>query len=220
MKRMITFGLCIICCFLFRPQLNSKQRAYTYPFKEKELYNQVRTCKVAVLLFYTVDKYNHREADRSQKELRATFARLSKSGFYPRKAVRFMQVNSADPVVRTFAQDNDIPLDKLPFIVLFRDGVPLEDQHGILKLTGYPSRQDIKRFVDQYVTLDIAAYVQEERALKQYQDVIRDRAHIYYTPYFSRVANPWNDWWGWPYYGMAQGNYGGNVGVNFFASNY
>ena len=111
-------------------------------------------------------------------------------------------------------------MDTLPSVVLFSDGMPIEDQHGIVAYTGSPSRDRLKQFIDSYLTIDIAQYVQEERAFKQYQDVIRDRAHVYYTPYFSKVANPWNGWWGWPYYGMAQGHYGGNVGVNFFGANY
>lgn len=62
---------------------------------------------------------------------------------------------------------------------------------------------------------------------ERYENLLRKRIHLYYTPYFSKVANPWNDYWGWPYYGMAQGNYGGNMGVvvgpsgfSFFGSNY
>lgn len=67
----------------------------------------------------------------------------------------------------------------------------------------------------------------QERMYKRHERIMQDRIHLYYTPYFSKTANPWNDYWGWPYYGMAQGNYGGNVGVAFgnngisvFGSNY
>ena len=67
----------------------------------------------------------------------------------------------------------------------------------------------------------------QERIYKRHERIMQDRIHLYYTPYFSKVANPWNDYWGWPYYGMAQGNYGGNTGVvfrnggmSFFTSNY
>lgn len=68
---------------------------------------------------------------------------------------------------------------------------------------------------------------EQERLCRRYERIMKDRMHLYYSPYFSKVANPWNDYWGWPYYGMAQGNYGGNAGVafgnggmSFFGSNY
>ncbi len=180
----------------------------------------MRQHKAAVVLFYDEPSCTRRDTDHIAKELKSTFARLAKSGFYPRKAVRFLQANVAQSAGRTIAQDNNISMDRLPAVVLFSDGLPIEDQHGIVAYTGSPTRDQLKQFIDNYLTIDIAQYVQEERAFKQYQDIIRDRAHVYYSPYFSKVANPWNGWWGWPYYGMAQGHYGGNVGVNFFGANY
>ncbi len=220
MKKQVSLLLCLFGCYFLRPQLTSKPRSYSYPCSERKIYNEIRQHKAAVVLFYDEPNCARRDTNQTLKELKGSFARLAKSGFYPRKAVRFVHANIAKSAGRTIAEDNHIALDKLPAVVLFSDGMPIEDQHGVVAYTGGSSRNQLKQFIDNYLSLDIAQYVQEERAFKQYQEIIRDRAHVYYTPYFSRIANPWNDWWGWPYYGQAQGNYGGNVGVNFFGSNY
>ena len=115
----------------------------------------------------------------------------------------------------------------MPSIVLFSNGVLVEDQHGSLVITGAIQRQALKRLIDDYTSLDIAECIQAERSCARYEKIMRNRMHVYYSPYFSSVANPWNGYWGWPYYGMAQGNYGGNAGVvlgnggvSLFGSNY
>lgn len=221
MKRSMWVLFCLVSSFLLRPQLSSKPHAYRYPCGEQKLYDQIRKHKAVVLFLYNPSSckcIDH--SNNPLKRFKAVFAQLSTSGYYPRKAVLFMQLDVTKPAGKTIVQDNTISIDKLPAVVLFKDGVVVEDQHGTVTLTGDPSREQLKRFIDSYITIDIAQYVQEERAFKRYQNIIRDRAHVYYSPYFSKVANPWNDYWGWPYYGMAQGNYGGNIGVNFFASNY
>lgn len=221
MKRYALVLIALIGSLLLRPQLSSKPHAYRYQCSEQRLYEQIRSHKAAVIFLY--DPSSCRSIDHSNnsgKKFKTVFTQLASSGYYPRKAILFMQLDVTTTAGKTIIQDNNIAVDKLPAIMLFKDGVVVEDQHGTVMLTGSPSREQLKRFIDSYITIDIAQYVQEERAFKRYQDIIRDRAHVYYTPYFSKVANPWNDYWGWPYYGMAQGNYGGNIGVNFFASNY
>lgn len=221
MKRYGIMLSVLIGSLLLRPQLSSKPHAYRYQFSEQKLYDQIRKYKAVVIFLYNSSSCNsidHR--DNVAKKFKKVFSQLSSSGYYPRKAVLFMQLDVTKSAGKVIAHDNGIAIDKLPAVVLFKDGVVVEDQHGVVMLKGNPSREQLKRFIDSYITIDIAQYVQEERVFKKYQDIIRDRAHVYYSPYFSKVANPWNDYWGWPYYGMAQGNYGGNIGVNFFASNY
>jgi hypothetical protein len=221
MKRYAIVGVALIGSLLLRPQLSSKPHAYRYQSSEQRLYEKIRDHKAAVVFLY--DPSSCKSIDHSNnpsKRFKAVFTQLSTSGYYPRKAVLFMQLDVTKSAGKTIIQDNNILTHKLPAVVLFKDGVVVEDQHGIVTLSGSSSREQLKRFIDSYITIDIAQYVQEERVFKRYQDIIRDRAHVYYSPYFSKVANPWNDYWGWPYYGMAQGNYGGNIGLNFFASNY
>lgn len=184
---------------------------------ERQLYSQLRKHKAAVILLYDGSSKQHSD---TMRRLKQAFDQLAKSSFYPRRAVLFVSLDITLPVTKLFMRDNGIKDVRVPLIILFSDGVLLKDQHGMVTFNGDPTREQLKEFIDSYIMIDIAHYVQEERAFKQYQDIIRDRAHVYYTPYFSKVANPWNDYWGWPYYGMAQGNYGGNIGVNFFASNY
>lgn len=221
MKRYALVVIALIGSLALRPQLSSKPHAYRYQGSEQRVYEQIRNHKAAVIFLY--DPLSCKCIDHSSnlaKKFKTVFTQLSTSGYYPRKAVLFMQLDVTKSAGKIILKDNNIATDKLPAVVLFKDGVTVEDQHGTVMLGNSPSREQLKRFIDSYITIDIAQYVQEERAFKRYQDIIRDRAHVYYTPYFSKVANPWNDYWGWPYYGMAQGNYGGNIGVNFFASNY
>ncbi|MEX0849800.1 MAG: hypothetical protein WD055_06220 [Candidatus Dependentiae bacterium] len=228
MKKSIGIGLLILVCYVMRTPVIGKSVNYRSSLAERKLYDGIRRHKAAVILLdnQTVC-HGRRGVRKKESSLQLAFNRLSKSGYYPRKAVAFMHINTQTPIGKLFVKDNNITIDTFPSIVLFSDGIPLEDQHGLITVSGNTDRNQLKKTIDAYLNVDIAKYVQEERNFKQYQDIIRDRAHVYYSPYFSKVANPWNGYWGWPYYGMSQGHYGGNAGVvsnggglSFFGANY
>lgn len=227
MKRPFFMLFVLIGCYVLRSSVISKPINYRSSLAERKLYNAIRRHKAAVVLLDAPEKKGRRRVCNNGSKVRNAFMRLSRSGYYPRRAVGFMQVDLKTPAGKTFVVDNNIKTDALPAIVLFSDGVPLEDQHGIITLAGNTNRETLKKAIDDYLHVDIAQYVQQERTIKKYEDVLRDRAHVYYSPYFSKVANPWNGYWGWPYYGMAQGHYGGNAGIvstgngiGFFGANY
>lgn len=182
---------------------------------QNDFYQTLRRYKAAVILLYDSSCMTDQT-----KKMKKIVAQIVSSGFYPKKALIFISLDIAKSDAKTFMQDYELKIDKFPALILFVDGQPIQDQHGIVQFKKSIARGAIKSFIDTYLHLDLAQCAQEERVFKRYKNIIRDRAHVYYMPYFSKVANPWNDWWGWPYYGMAQGNYGGNIGVNFFASNY
>lgn len=182
---------------------------------ERDLYQLLRRYKAAVVLLYDSSCMTE-----EAKQMKKIVSQIERSCFYPKKALLFLSLDVTKPNTKTFIQDYELNIDALPALILFGDGQPMQDQHGVVRFKGVVTRGTLKKFIDTYLNLDLAQSAQEERMFKRYKNIIRDRAHVYYTPYFSKVANPWNDWWGWPYYGMAQGNYGGNFGVNFFASNY
>jgi len=220
MKRYIGVVLIVAGVWLLRFDVQSVPSGAHTP-AERRLYNQLRKQAAAVVLFYHQERRAPRDPKTKElKQVRHLFGELASSGYYPCKAIRFMQLNTADPAVCMVAQDMHIDVHDAPKVVLFSNGVPIKDQHGLVALSDLSSRQTLKAFVDDYLTIDIAQHVQEERAFKRYQGVLRDRMHVYYTPYFSKVANPWNGYWGWPYYGMSQGHYGGNAGISFFGANY
>lgn len=181
---------------------------------QADLYGLLRRYKAVVILLFDSSC-----ATDKTKKLKKILSQIVQSGLYPKKAVLFLPLDTTKSTTKLFMQDHDINV-AVPAVILIADGRVIRDQNGIVLFKGQSTRSDIKKFIDAYLHVDIAHYIQEERVFKRYKNIIRDRAHVYYTPYFSKVANPWNDWWGWPYYGMAQGNYGGNIGVNFFASNY
>lgn len=227
MKRSYFLFLLLMLCYGLRSPVISKPRSYNGRISERKLYNNIRRRKAAVVLLDAPTPKGRRRSCKTSSSMHNAFARLAKSGYYPRKAVTFTQVNTTTPAGKQFVADNHIKTDKLPAIVLFCDGVPVEDQHGIISLVGNTSRAALKKTIDTYLNVDIAQFVEQERTFKKYEDVLRDRAHIYYSPYFSKVANPWNGYWGWPYYGMSQGHYGGNAGIvstgngiGFFGANY
>lgn len=234
MKKLYVLLFCLgaygVRSTLFSAQPVSKARS------EQNLYDTIRRRKVAIA-YIDHQAPMHEQKNRSysgrnrrctsQAPLLQTFAALSKSGYYPKGAVAFVRINSATPFGQQFLQDNGIADITTPCIVLFTDGVLVEDQNGPVQFAGSMRRQELKKKIDAYINLDIASYVEQERLCNRYERIMRDRVHLYYTPYFSHVANPWNGYWGWPYYGMAQGNYGGNAGVvmgnggmSFFGSNY
>lgn len=212
--------------------LNRKNRA-----QESSLYDVIRRSKIAIILLYHHEAgtenrpLNKRTCRRycsfPSSQIEQSFEQLSKSGYYPKSAVSFVEINTAHASSAAFMQDNGLSQIRVPSVVLFSDGVPVEDQNGPIVFSGSLTRQTLKKKIDSYVHLDIAQAVAQERLCKRYEGIMRDRMHVYYSPYFSSVANPWNDYWGWPYYGMAQGNYGGNAGavigsggLSFFGSNY
>lgn len=204
-------------CIAWHPA--TVNRSYSCTMQDiSKLHNQLRKYEAAVLFFYDG---SCRKTAKRVRRFQQALAQVAQSGIYPDKALVFISLDVTKSLTQLFMQDHDIfVVNKVPTLILFKNGVIIQDQHGVVMFNEEPSRSSIRRFIDNYLALDIAQHVRQERALKRYKSVMRDRMHVYYTPYFSKIANPWNDWWGWPYYGMAQGNYGGNVGVNFFASNY
>lgn len=182
---------------------------------QQDIYHLLRRYKTAVVLLYDSSCMTEQA-----KRMKKTVSQLANSAFYPKKSLLFLSLDVSKSHVKIFMQDYNLTIDKFPALILFANSQLLQDQKGAVQFNGLATRTDIKKFIDSYLHLDLEQYAQEERVFKRYKNVIRDRAHVYYTPYFSKVANPWNDWWGWPYYGMSQGNYGGNMGINFFASNY
>jgi hypothetical protein len=221
-----------------RSSLFTKSPVYQRPRNERTIHETIRRSKIAVVYVYNQEpigtrkypglRYSSVRRNAGQVlALQQSFISLSKSGYYPRGAVVFLQVNAATEAGKTFLHDHNLMNITLPGVLLFSDGVPVYDQNGPVVLTGSLSRQELKKKIDSYIDIDIAQYVEQERVCKRYEGIMRDRMHVYYSPYFSSVANPWNDYWGWPYYGMAQGNYGGNAGfvvgnggMSFFGSNY
>lgn len=216
-----------------RTTLQTKPTVCRNPLNERSVYDTIRRHKIAVVYVY------HQELNRNAKYadsrcssvrgdlLQQAFVSLSKSGYYPKSAVAFLRINRASEMGNALVQDNGLGDISMPSIVLFCDGVVVQDQNGPVVFTGSLSRRELKKKIDAYTDLDLASYVEQERVCKRYERIMQDRMHVYYSPYFSSVANPWNGYWGWPYYGMAQGNYGGNAGVvmgnggmSFFGSNY
>lgn len=216
-----------------RTTLQTKPAGCRRSRNESSLYEVIRRHKIAIVHVY------HQEPNRNVKYadarcssvrgdvLQQSFMGLSKSGYYPKSAVAFLRINGASETGRTFLQDNGLSDIFMPSVVLFCDGVVVEDQNGPVVLAGSLNRCALKKKIDSYIDFDIAEYVEQERVCKRYERIMQNRMHVYYSPYFSSVANPWNGYWGWPYYGMAQGNYGGNAGVvmgnggmSFFGSNY
>lgn len=226
MKRI---GLIIFCSLLYvvRPQLQSNTRS-SAGHEQRMLNAVIKRHKAAVILLYAGKKGQRVQTkQRACTALQRSFAALARSGYYPKKAVLWASIDTNSAAGRTFIQDYGIVVDHLPAVILLRDAVAVRDQQGLVIADSSATREQLKTLIDDYLQLDIAQYVQEERLCKNYERVVRDRVHMYYMSYFDRVANPWNDYWGWPYYGMAQGNYGGNAGVNFtpnginfFGSNY
>ena len=236
MKKRIWIVLALLC-YGARCTLLTKPSVCRTLRSERSIYDVIRRHKVAVAYLYFQEtgypgKYmgrtKHMQRDFAQRPmLQQSFTSLSKSGYYPKNAVAFVQINGASENGKKFLQDNDLSGISMPSVVLFTDGTVVQDQNGPVVLAGALNRRELKKKIDSYIDLDIAQYVEQERVCKRYEGIMRDRMHVYYSPYFSSVANPWNDYWGWPYYGMAQGNYGGNVGVvmgnggmSFFGSNY
>jgi hypothetical protein len=210
---------------LVQPELLSNNRSAAV---QRSLYAMLQRHKAAAILLYAgVTKGQMQPKQRGRTPLQQAYAALAGSGYYPKKALLWASIDVNSPAGKTFIQDYGVVVDHLPALILLRDGVVVRDQQGIVIANKETSRAQLKTLIDDYLQLDIAQYVQEERLCKQYERVVRDRVHMYYMSYFDRVANPWNDYWGWPYYGQAQGNYGGNAGVNFtpnginfFGSNY
>jgi hypothetical protein len=208
-----------------RPTLQSS----TCSSAEQRMLNAViKRHKAAAILLYAGQKTQRRHNQKQgSSPLHRSFTAIARSGYYPKKALLWASIDTNSPAGRTFIQDYGVVVDHLPAIILLRDAVAVRDQQGLVMADSSASREQLKTLIDDYLQLDIAKYVEEERLCKKYERVVRDRVHMYYMSYFDRVANPWNDYWGWPYYGMAQGNYGGNAGVNFtpnginfFGSNY
>lgn len=182
---------------------------------QQDIYHLLRRYKTAVVLLYDSSCMTEQT-----KQMKKIVSQLANSAFYPKKSLLFLSLDVSKSHVKIFMQDYDLKIDKFPALILYANSQVIQDQKGVVQFNGPVTRATIKKFIDTYLCIDLEQYAQEERMFKRYKNIVRDRTHVYYTPYFSKVANPWNDWWGWPYYGMAQGNYGGNMGINFFASNY
>ncbi len=188
---------------------------------QRKFYSELRRHKAAVVLFYRQEACGKRRFKNDPLRcLQRNLNMLARSGFYPKRAVRFMEANLKNPAIQTVARDNQIATDHLPALVLFSDGMPLKDQHGVVTLTGAQDRDEIKQFIDSYLNIDIAEYIKKDRSIAYHEKIANERSYIYYRSHFNPISNPWNGYWGWPYYGMAMGHYGGGVGINFIGSNY
>ena len=227
MKKRAAVGLFLACWGL-------RFTVFTAPVRNRRVRNEqslhatVRKQRVAVV--YITTSMRSRTALctlASHNTLFKSFSSLAASGYYPKSAVSFVQIDACRAPDKSFLQDYGLTDVSMPSIVLFSNGVLVEDQHGPLVITGAVQRRELKHLIDDYTSLDTAECVQAERSCARYEKIMRNRMHLYYSPYFSSVANPWNGYLGWPYYGMAQGNYGGNAGVvlgnggvSLFGSNY
>lgn len=207
-KLIKTAGLLIFSCVIIL-------QGWRGSYNQQDIYHLLRRYKTAAVLLYDSSCMTEQA-----KQMKKIVSQLANSVFYPKKSLLFLSLDVSKSHVKIFMQDYNLTIDKFPALILFANSQLLQDQKGAVQFNGPIARADIKKFIDRYLCIDLEQYAQEERVFKRYKNIVRDRAHVYYTPYFSKVANPWNDWWGWPYYGMAQGNYGGNMGINFFASNY
>lgn len=150
---------------------------------------------LTVALFY-MGKSGDKELNRSIKDLRKTFKRVSKTDPFNYAELMFVNADLSKSKLETLADDYGVPQPEVdnPIIVLFKGGKQIAAENGFL------SSPDIRKFIKKYFGKDIDSITKQKDKRRQRRlEESRRRAYdrSYRWPYYGYGHYGW----GWPHYG-------------------
>ncbi|MFZ5954543.1 MAG: hypothetical protein ACOYT8_05595 [Candidatus Dependentiae bacterium] len=158
---------------------------------------------LAVTFFYYDDRCSKKDrcVRQALSQLKNIVRDVSQVSEYKEAGIGFIVINSAT--------DNswyyDYNLSKEPTIILFKNGVPLDQ-----RLTGEFSYSELRSFIDENFGSDIDQAIKDNREERRLR---AQEAAAYWTPYWGYYG--WPYYWNTPYWGGCGGGVYFGVGCGY-----
>lgn len=204
MKKWISFFVASLCA-------TTMQADFFAPRNADKLNDILDDFDLAVVLFNPFDSDESVERYSDIEQMKSDFIKLSNQDRYQKARVAFVTVNTAHD--ESLAKEFDLDREKVPAILIFKNGEVFKKDGNIVKRSGFLSGQSMKDFIETYLGKlinDASPQMQQKkiRYVERPRRVVRryvSSPRYYYD----------DDYYSYPYYGgyYGRGYWGPGFGV-------